>query len=67
VRVLERTEAGQVPFQEAQPKIKEAITLQKREADYKKFVESLRTNTQVWTIYDDETAIARQPPATELR
>jgi PPIC-type PPIASE domain len=67
VRVKERTEAGQVPFQEAQPKIKEAITQQKREADYKKFVESLRTNTQVWTIYDDETALARQPTATGLR
>jgi len=67
VRVLERTAAGQVPFQEAQPKIKEAITLQKREAEYKKFVESLRTNTQVWTIYDDEIAVAREPGATSLR
>ena len=67
VRVLERTEAGQVPFKEAQPKIKEAITLQRREVEYKKFVESLRTNTQVWTIYDDETALARQPGATSLR
>jgi parvulin-like peptidyl-prolyl isomerase len=67
VQVKERTEAGQVPFQEAQPKIKEAITQQKREADYKKFVESLRTKTQVWTKYDDETALARQPTATGMR
>jgi hypothetical protein len=67
VRVLERTDAGQVPFQEAQPKIKEAITLQRREAEYKKFVESLRTKTKVWTEYDDETALARQPAATSMR
>ena len=67
VRVLERADAGQVPFQEAQPKIKEAITLQRREAEYKKFVESLRTGTKVWTEYDDEAALARQPTATSTR
>jgi len=67
VRVIERTAVGQVPFWEAQPKIKEAITQQRREADYKKFVETLRTGTQVWTLYDDEAALARQPAATLMR
>ena len=50
-----------------QPKIKEAITLQRREAEYKRFVESLRTKTQVWTIYDGETAVARGPAGTSMR
>ncbi len=67
VRVLERTDAGQVPFKEAQSKIKDAITLQRREAEYKKFVESLRTKTDVWTIYDGETATARGPAGTVVR
>jgi hypothetical protein len=65
IRVIERTPAGQVPFLEAQKKIKESITSRKREADYKKFVQQLGKGTQVWTIYDE--AIARQPNGTELR
>ena len=67
VRVIERTPASQVPFLEAQKKIKEAITIQKREADYKKFVQQLGTGTKVWTIYDDATATARQPSDTQPR
>ena len=67
VRVIERHAAGQVSFLEAQAKIKEAITVQKREADYKKFVQQLGTGTKVWTIYDDAAATARQPSATQPR
>lgn len=67
VRVIERSSAGQVPFLEAQKKIKEAITVQKREADYKKFVQQLGTGTKVWTIYDDATATARQPSDAQPR
>ena len=71
LRVIERTPAGQVPFLEAQMKIKEAIKIQKREADYKKFVQQLGTGTKVWTIYDDAAdsaaATARQPSGTQPR
>jgi parvulin-like peptidyl-prolyl isomerase len=67
VRVIERSPTGQVPFLEAQKKIKEAITVQKREADYKKFVQQLGTGTQIWTIYDDATVTARQPTGSEPR
>ena len=67
LRVIERTPAGQVPFLDAQKKIKEAIKIQKREADYKKFVQQLGTGTKVWTIYDDAEATARQPSATQPR
>jgi len=67
VRVIERTEAGQVPFHEAQPKIKDAIEQQRREALYKKYVDSLRTKTQVWTIYDDVQHVAREGTGTSMR
>ena len=52
VRVLERTPAGMISFVETQPKIREAIELQKKEAEYKKFLELLQKNTEVWTIFD---------------
>jgi hypothetical protein len=67
VRVLERTEAGSVSFLEAQPGIKESIKSQKLEADYKQYVEMLRTSTRIWTIYDEEASVARQPPPTSPR
>jgi hypothetical protein len=60
IRVIERTPAGQVSFLEAQPGIKKALIAQKLDADYKEYVEMLRTSTRVWTIYD-ETAIADRP------
>jgi hypothetical protein len=64
VRVVERREAGQVDFIEAQPTIKKAIETQRREAAYKKYISELRTRTTVWTIYDeDEAAVAQQPAA----
>ena len=67
VRVKERTEAGSVSFLDAQQGIKDAIKAQKLEADYKQFVEMLRTSTRVWTVYDGETSVARQPPTTSPR
>lgn len=54
VRVQERTEAGQIPFTEAQTRIKEAIVMQKRNAQYKEYLVELRKSTPVWTIYDDK-------------
>jgi hypothetical protein len=54
IRVHERTPTGMVSFVEAQPKIKEAIEQQKREADYKEFIEELQRSTTVWTIFDGQ-------------
>ena len=67
VRVLERTQAGQVDFIEAQPGIKDAIIAQKRQADINKYVESLRAKTPVWTIYDDEPTAAANDPSASRR
>jgi hypothetical protein len=67
VRVMERNDAGQISFLEAQPNIKKALAAQKLDADYKEYVEMLRTSTRVWTIYDEETSVARQPGGTVPR
>jgi parvulin-like peptidyl-prolyl isomerase len=61
VRVIERKEEGQVSFQEAQPKIKEAIESQRRTAEQQKYLTNLRAQTQVWKIYDEPTEAATQP------
>jgi parvulin-like peptidyl-prolyl isomerase len=61
VRVLEREEEHQVAFLDAQPSIKEAIVLKKREEDFKKALESQRTGVAIWTIYDEQPELARQP------
>jgi parvulin-like peptidyl-prolyl isomerase len=60
VRVHERQPAGMVSFVEAQPKIKETIEQQKKEAEYKKFVALLQKSTVVWTIYDPPAPSAEQ-------
>jgi hypothetical protein len=63
LRVIERTDAGQISFLDAQANIKKALASQKLDADYKEYVEMLRTSTRVWTIYDEESGLARQPAA----
>jgi parvulin-like peptidyl-prolyl isomerase len=66
IRVLERQPAGQTSFVEAQPEIKQAIKVQKRSAEQKKFLQELSARTTVWTIYDD-TATAGAPSGTQQR
>jgi hypothetical protein len=61
VRVIEREEEHQVAFLDAQPSIKEAIVLKKREEDFKKALESQRVGVTIWTIYDEQPELARQP------
>jgi len=53
VRVIERVEAGRVPFTEAQVEIRKKIGEQRTEAAKKELVENIRRQTQVWTIYDE--------------
>lgn len=59
VRVVERTEAGQTPFLEAQVEIKKKI----KEENYRKqvtdYLVKVREQTPVWTVFDkDKTAPA---------
>lgn len=60
LRVHERQDAGQIPFVEAQAKIKDAIVSQKRNAEYKEYLEGLRESIPVWTIYDDRKLAREQ-------
>jgi parvulin-like peptidyl-prolyl isomerase len=56
VRVLERAEAKQTPFEDAQKEIKDKIQKERREAKIQEVLASLKKNTTVWTIYDEEDA-----------
>ncbi len=78
VRVIERTEAGREPFTEVQASIKDKLKNAHSEKDKQKlhdYVEKLRVETPIWTIYDDEAkeetagkaapaAANGQPPTT---
>ncbi len=56
VRVIEREEAGRIPFLEAQVDIKEAIRKQKVRQQVTEYVTKLRNEIPVWTIFDDPDA-----------
>jgi hypothetical protein len=58
IRVIERKEAGQVSFLEAQTEIREAIEKERRAAEQQKYLTELRARTQVWTIYDPPGEVA---------
>ena len=54
VRVLEREEAGRVPFVEAQVEIKEKIRKNKTRKQIEEYVAQLRKQTPVWTAFDGQ-------------
>ncbi len=56
IRVLERKEAGRQPFTEVQAEIKEKLAAAHQEKDRAKlheYVEKLRAETPIWTIFDE--------------
>jgi len=67
VRVLERRDAGRVPFTEAQVEIKKKIQADKRQQQFEEYAERLRREIPVWTIYDDETTEANAPRSAPKR
>lgn len=60
VRVVERKEAGRVPFLEAQVGIKEALLAERRKAKADEYLAKLRERTPVWTIFDAGTSAEPQ-------
>lgn len=52
VRVLQREEARRVPFEEAQPAIREKLQEQREREKIVEYLEKLRREIPVWTIYD---------------
>ncbi|MFO7903591.1 MAG: peptidylprolyl isomerase, partial [Pirellulaceae bacterium] len=63
VRVLERREAGRVPFKEAQDEIREKLQDKHREQQTREYLEELREKTYIRTIFDDVSGVdaARDP------
>ena len=66
VRVLERREAGTVPFTEAQGAIREKIREQNLLKQQKEFFELVRGKFRVWTIFDGtpDPVTGAMPPAS---
>jgi hypothetical protein len=60
VHVLERKEAGQISFHEAQPKIREKIDNQRKDELRVKYLTEVRTKDKVWTIYDPPEGATQQ-------
>ena len=56
VRVVERSEAGRVPFIEAQVDIRQRLLDERRKAGSDEYFSRLRERTPVWTVFDDKTA-----------
>jgi parvulin-like peptidyl-prolyl isomerase len=52
VRVLEREEARRIEFAEAQDAIREKLQEQDRKRQIREYVDKLRKDTYVWTIFD---------------
>jgi parvulin-like peptidyl-prolyl isomerase len=67
IRVTERTEAGRVPFVEAQVEIRRRLVGQRKKHEMETYLTKLRERTPVWTIYDAEPAgpvMAGRPQAS---
>jgi hypothetical protein len=56
VRVLEREDASRVPFTDAQVEIKEKIRQEKVKRQIDQYVENLKKQISVWTIFDDDAS-----------
>lgn len=56
VRVLERKDAGRIPFTEAQASIRKLLEDEQRTAMVEAELKKLRLNARVWTVYDGELA-----------
>jgi parvulin-like peptidyl-prolyl isomerase len=59
IRVLERVDAGRVPFRDAQVKIKEQIDKDRQQKAVQEYQAKLRKETHVWTVFDDPDSAQR--------
>lgn len=63
VRVLEREEAGRIGFSETQDEIKRKLIDQRREVARQEYLEKLRGEAYIWTIFDAPTGQLATDPA----
>jgi hypothetical protein len=59
IRVLERTDAGKIAFEEVQTEIRETIKQQKISAQYKAIAQKIKSSSKVWTVFDDDPALSK--------
>jgi parvulin-like peptidyl-prolyl isomerase len=70
IRVVERREAGVVPFIEAQVDIKKEIQQERIRQQSQEFMAKLRKQYRVWTIFDEapkEQRLETQTPEMQIR
>lgn len=67
VRVIERQEAGRVPFTDAQVEIRDSLLADRRQAATDAYLEKLRQRTPVWTVFDDQGGSSSAPQFTAGR
>lgn len=59
IRVIEREEAGQTAFFDAQDKIKKALANDDKQQQREDFLKGLREKATVWTIFDSRPSVQR--------
>jgi parvulin-like peptidyl-prolyl isomerase len=59
IRVLERTDAGKIAFEEVQGEIRETIKQQKISAQYKAIAQKIKSSSKVWTVFDDDPVLSQ--------
>lgn len=64
IRVLDREDAGRVPFFKEQVRIKSKIQAERRNADIDTFIAKVRRKYRVWTIFDNAVAQSDDESAT---
>jgi hypothetical protein len=67
VRVVERKEAGRVPFTDAQVEIRDTLLADRRKVATDAYLEKLRQRTPVWTVFDDQGGSSAAPQFTAGR
>ena len=67
IRVIERKDAGVVPFRDAQGGIKKKLKEERLKKSTTEYLEKLRGKTQIWTVFDEPAATpAGQAPAGQV-
>jgi hypothetical protein len=67
VRILDREDAHQIDFVEAQADIKEKLKKQKVQEQVMAYVDRLKARTRVWTVFDDQAQDQSEQTANNKR
>ena len=67
VRVVERNDAGRIPFTEAQVGIRDTLVADRRREATDAYLEKIRQRTPVWTVFDDPGGSSSAPQFTAGR